>query len=155
MKVRRGRGHIILILIVIGIFAVMLSSPLLPLDKFSDGSAITFGDMKNYLIVVGSVVLTFPIIFGLYCLFVKSFYIFTEDRIVFKKGSNIKTIIEYKDIKYVWYRRIGTMVLADPEGGFLVIHSVDSERGQIMISVPYKIVKKLPFRSIVSVRTLR
>lgn len=155
MRVRRGRGHIMVILIVIGIFGCLLLSPFLPLDKFSDGSAITFYDMKNYLIGIGTVVSTFPIIIGLYCLFVKSHYIFMEDRIVFKKGSNIKTIIEYKDIEYVQYWKVISLILTDPEGGFLVIYSLDPERDKIMISVPYKIVKKLPFRSRITIHTFR
>lgn len=151
MKVRRGRGHIMVILIGIGILGCIL----IGFENFTYGSVITFDEIKNYLIRVSILVSTLPIIFGLYCLFVKSHYIFMEDRIVFKKGSNIKTIIEYKDIESVWYCRSISLILADPEGGFLVIQSVDSERERIMISVPYKIVKKLPFRSRVSIRTFK
>ena len=144
MKIKKSIYHGIFFDVFFGLVSILLVT-----FGFFLGFDITKNNIIIYVSIIMGIAFLGVVVLGLYALFCKTYYEFTNDSIkITKKGSVVKEI-SYDKIKSCEYYKFVTLFLGDSKGGNLVICYLEEDlEKSLEISFSKKHINKLKHISI-------
>lgn len=123
MKIRFYKNLVVFFDVLFGILLLLLTS----LAYFL-GFPININTLPYYFISLFSIFSLVFIIYIVYFLICRTFIIFTNEGIIKEKNGKQDLLIRYRDILYVNYYNIFTLLIGDAKGGNLVIEFMNENK---------------------------